>query len=83
MKSLLEVTVQKEFFHDTLQEYVSEGFEYISSRDGQDKDTIILILRGDINATPYPTENNKSFLEFEDGSYSPLYIKRNRNFWED
>jgi hypothetical protein len=83
MKSLIEVTVLKEYFQETLAEYSEEGFEYLSSKNGDSDDTIIVIFRGDIHATPYSSENSKSFLEFEDGSRSPLYIKRERNFWED
>ena len=74
--------MSKEHFQDILTEYVAEGFEYVSSRPSDDKSLLVLLLRGDIhNASQY--QSDKSYLEFDDGTRSPLYIKRNRNFWED
>jgi hypothetical protein len=82
MKSLIEISVSKEHFQDIVSEYNAEGFEYVSSRPSDDKNMLILLLRGDIHkASQY--QSDKSYLEFGDGTQSPLYIKRNRNFWED
>lgn len=82
MKSLIEITVSKEHFQDTISEYAAEGFDYVSSKTSEDNNILIVLLRGDIH-TASQYQNNKSYLEFEDGSLSPLYIKRNRDFWED
>jgi hypothetical protein len=83
MKSLIEISVSKEHFQDTISEYAAEGLDFISSRPSEtDSNLLIVLLRGDIdNASRY--QSDKSYLEFEDGSRSPLYIKRNRDFWED
>jgi hypothetical protein len=82
MKSLIEISVSKEHFQDIVSEYTAEGFEYVSSRPSDDRNILVVLLRGDIhNASQY--QSDKSYLEFSDGTQSPLYIKRNRNFWED
>jgi hypothetical protein len=82
MKSLIEISMSKINFQETLDSYLEEGFEYVSSTDNGE--TIIVLLRGDIhNVSHYLNEYNKSYLEFEDKTRSPLYIKRERNFWED
>jgi hypothetical protein len=82
MKSLIEITVSKDHFQDIVSEYAAEGFDYVSSRPSDDKNMLVVLLRGDIhNASQY--QSDKSYLEFEDGTRSPLYIKRNRDFWED
>lgn len=82
MKSLIEVKISKSSFQDTVSEYTSEGFEFLTSKPSEDNDYLIAIFRSEIhNASFYQTE--KSYLEFEDGTTSPLYIKRERNFWED
>jgi hypothetical protein len=82
MKSLIEIGISKTDFQETLDSYLEEGFEYVSSTDNGD--IISVLFRGDIhNVAAYSNEYNKSYLEFEDKTRSPLYIKRERNFWED
>lgn len=84
MKSLIEIAVSKDHFQDTITAYAAEGFEYISDKPTEDRNTLLVMFRGDIhNLSQYSNQNNKSYLEFEDGTRSPLYIKRNRDFWED
>ena len=84
MKSLIEINVLKETFQETVDHYNNEGIEYISSSPGPTSEYITVLFRGDIhNLSQYANQNNKSYLEFDDGSRSPLYIKRERNFWED
>jgi hypothetical protein len=84
MKSLIEISVSKDHFQDTITAYAAEGFEYISDKATEDRNTLLVLFRGDIHAlSQYSNENNKSYLEFDDGTRSPLYIKRNRDFWED
>jgi hypothetical protein len=85
MKSLIEIAVSKEHFQEILAEYAAEGFDYVSARPSEnDSESLVVLFRGDIhNVSHYSSENNKSYLEFGDGSLSPLYIKRNRDFWED
>lgn len=82
MKSLIEITVSKDNFQDTISEYAAEGFDYVSSRPSDDNNMLVVLLRGDIHTASH-YQSDKSYLEFEDGSRSPLYIKRYRDFWED
>ena len=82
MKSLIEISISKIDFQDTLNYYLEEGFEYLSSTDNGE--SITVVLRGEIQSVAqYSNEYNKSYIEFDDKTRSPLYIKRERNFWED
>lgn len=81
MKTLIEISVSKDSFYETLSQYEDIGFEYVSSSE-VDFETLAVVLRGDVHNLPH-VHSDKSYLEFEDGTQSPLYIKRNRNFWED
>ena len=82
MKSLIEISISKINFQDSLNEYIERGFEYVSSKDNGD--SVAVVLRGEIEEVAhYSSEHNKTYLEFEDGSQVSLYIKRNRDFWED
>jgi hypothetical protein len=82
MKSLIEISISKIDFQDTLNYYLEEGFEYLSSIDNGE--SITVVLRGEIQSVAqYSNEHNKSYIEFDDKTRSPLYIKRERNFWED
>lgn len=81
MKTLIEISVLKDSFYEILSQYEDIGFDYISSSD-MNSETLKVILRGDVHSLPH-VHSDKSYLEFDDGTQSPLYIKRNRDFWED
>lgn len=84
MKSLVEITISKEDFHDIVNQYESEGFEYLTSKASDNRDEVIAVFRVDKDALEFQSpKNSNAFIEFEDGTRSPLYIKRNRDFWED
>ena len=84
MKSLIEISISKEDFQDIVNQYESDGFEYLTSKPSDTKDEIIAVFRVDKNSLEYQSpKNSNAFIEFEDGTRSPLYIKRNRDFWED
>lgn len=85
MKNILEITVENtEDISSVIYFYQEEGLEFIGKtnlRNGK----VLLKFEGEREDISYQTqiEDQKGFIEFEDGTQSPLYIRRERNFWED
>ena len=84
MKTVIEMHLTEENLSFAIEQYGEEGIEFISSKPGNIKGTVVATFSGDIDTISRTSnENNKTYIEFEDGCRSPLYIKRERNFWED
>lgn len=85
MKNRLEITVNSfENLEEIIDSYREEGLSLVEKQSLPNRD-VILVFEGERENIAYQTqiENQKGFIEFDDGSVSSLYIKRERNFWED
>lgn len=83
MNTFLEKTVSNSNILDTIQYYEELGFTVINTKR-IDHNNVILVLQGDKDLIGQHSKlGDKSFIQFEDGLTSPLYIKREKTFWED
>jgi hypothetical protein len=88
MRSLLEIVTNRSDFKETVEEYESEGFSYVGSFVAPEQAStgeITLTFEGPrATVAEYSRlEGHKTFVVFEDGTTSPLYIKREKSWWED
>lgn len=85
MKNKLMITVERsEDITSLVEAYEEEGFFFLKkthSRDGY----VVLEFEGDRELVAYNSrgEGQQGFIEFEDGTQSSLYIRQEKNFWED
>jgi len=85
MRNILEITAEKtENISSIVEIYEDEGFSLISKRSLRDG-RVVLTFEGSREEVSYNTqiEGQKGFIEFEDGTQSPLYIRREKNLLED
>jgi len=88
MRNLLKATCMRINYNEVVAEYEEMGFTLVSSHVTPEQakwGEITLTFQGEREdvAELSDEEGHHSFLEFDDGTTSPLYIKRERNFWED
>jgi len=83
MTNYLEITAHQDEIDFLITKYTSNGLHLVDERKQSDG-LITLVFEGNRDAiAEHYTSGDKAFLEFEDGTVSPLYIKRERNFWDD
>lgn len=88
MRNLVEISTYRIDYKETIEHYEDQGFSYVSSHVSPEQNKtgeITIVFEGsreDI-AEISDADGHRSFLQFDDGTESPLYIKRERNFWED
>ena len=84
MNNIIELIISNSRYSDVVQEYEANGFTLLSAKP-VDKNNLLVSFEGDsssLNSLIY--ENiDKAYIKFEDGVIAPLYIKKERNFWED
>ena len=87
MKNIIEVKIDRRDFRQTVDRWTEEGFQYLDSvtlPHQVNTNEVTVRFEGSRDAVAQQAESGeRAFLLFDDGSESPLYIKRERNFWED
>lgn len=82
MRNLIEIIVNSSDFSDVTEYYESQGFSFISSKI-YDRNELLVTFEGSRDSIADVGTFHRAVIQFEDGTESPLYIKRERNFWED
>lgn len=82
MRNLVEISCDRNSASETISYYEEQGFQFISSQR-IDKDLMLLVFEASKDSIANLSTIRQAKIQFDDGTESPLYIKRERNFWED
>lgn len=82
---LLKVTCASVDIERYIEYYETNGFELVQkTHENGEVDLLFRGVSSSHSANYVPTDPSaKAYLEFSDGSVSPLHIRRERNFFED